>query len=150
MSSPGSRFECRWQPSLRLLLAYLALLALAAGALLAARLPAWLVASGLLMCLAHAAWVLPRKILLSHAGAPRGLRHDAGGWQVWSVRDGWQPIQLRPDSLALPLAVLLRFRLRGERFSRSLCIPWDALDAQSHRRLRVRLRFSRRRWAAPW
>ena len=51
--------------------------------------------------------------------------------------------------LALPLAVVLRFRLVGERRVRSLCIPRDALTRDAHRRLRVRLKFSRRRWAAP-
>ena len=55
----------------------------------------------------------------------------------------------RPDSLALPLAVVLRFRLVGERRVRGLCIPRDALTREAHRRLRVRLKFSRRRWAAP-
>ncbi|CAD5109109.1 hypothetical protein PSEWESI4_03405 [Pseudomonas carbonaria] len=133
-----------------LLVAYLAVLLLTVPALLMARIPPWVAGLGMVVCLAHAAWVLPRQVLLRHAGAFRGLRHDEAGWQLWSPRDGWLPVQLRPDSLALPLAVVLRFRLRGERRVRSLCIPRDALDAQTHRRLRVRLKFSRRRWAAPW
>ena len=58
-------------------------------------------------------------------------------------------VALSPDSLALPLAVVLRFRLVGERRVRGLCIPRDALTREAHRRLRVRLKFSRRRWAAP-
>ena len=37
----------------------------------------------------------------------------------------------------------------GERRVRGLCIPRDALTREAHRRLRVRLKFSRRRWAAP-
>ncbi|MDB6142473.1 MAG: hypothetical protein JWP80_1517, partial [Pseudomonas sp.] len=54
----------------------------------------------------------------------------------------------------LPLAVVLRFRLVGKRGLirgrvRGLCIPYDALPPEVHRRLRVRLKFSRRRWAAP-
>ncbi len=36
---------------------------------------------------------------------------------------GWQPVQLRPDSLALPMVVVLRFRLRGERRVRAICVP---------------------------
>ena len=102
-----------------------------------------------LICLAHAAWVLPRQILLTSAQAFRGLRRDAQGWQLWSRGEGWQAVQLRPDSLALPLVVVLRFRLAGERLTRSLCIPYDALPPDQHRRLRVRLKFSRRRWAPP-
>lgn len=58
-------------------------------------------------------------------------------------------MQLRPDSLALPLAVVLRYRLPGQRFSRGLCIAHDALAPEHHRRLRLRLKFSRRRWAEP-
>ncbi|MCY1293818.1 hypothetical protein D9M68_371530 [compost metagenome] len=150
MSSPSKVFECRWQPSRRLLAIYLLLQALAGGALLLARLPLWAVLAGLALCLAHAAWALPRQVLLRHPAAIRGLRHDEAGWQLWSARDGWQAVQLRPDSLALPLAVVLRFRRQGERWARGLCIPRDALDAQTHRRLRVRLKFSRRRWVAPW
>jgi toxin CptA len=45
--------------------------------------------------------------------------------------------------------VVLRFRLPGERLGRGLCIPRDALPRELHRRLRLRLKFSRRRWAAP-
>ena len=51
--------------------------------------------------------------------------------------------------LALPLLVVLRFRLRDERRVRSICVPRDSQAADLHRRLRVRLTFSRRRWAAP-
>jgi toxin CptA len=47
------------------------------------------------------------------------------------------------------LLVVLRFRLVGERRVRSLCIPNDALAADVHRRLRVRLKFTRNRWVAP-
>nr|WP_272890852.1 protein YgfX [Stutzerimonas sp. S1] len=101
------------------------------------------------LCFAHAAWVVPRSILFCSAAAWRGLRHDDGGWSLWSQRGGWQPIQLRPDSMALPFAVVLRFRLPGRCATRGLCIPRDALSVAQHRRLRVRLRFSRNRWAAP-
>jgi toxin CptA len=150
VSNPGKSFECRWRPSRLVLLLYLGVLALTVPALLAADIPLWCAGLGLALCLAHAAWVLPGPILLRDEGSFRGLRHDDSGWQLWNPRDGWQPVQLRPDSLALPLAVILRFRLEGERRIRSLCIPRDALDAQTHRRLRVRLKFARRRWAAPW
>ena len=51
--------------------------------------------------------------------------------------------------VALPLIVVLRYRAQGERRVRSICVPRDAQAADVHRRLRVRLKFSRRRWAAP-
>ncbi|MEO4047466.1 protein YgfX [Pseudomonas sp. CAU 1711] len=149
MSSPSERFECRWRASRLLLAAYLAALSLALLTLLLIDLPLWGALLGTLACLAHAAWALPRQILLSHPAAFTGLRRDERGWQLFSARGGWQAVQLRPDSLALPLAVVLSFRLAGERRVRGLCIPRDALPRDLHRRLRVRLKFSRRRWAAP-
>jgi toxin CptA len=109
----------------------------------------WASLLGVLLCAAHGFWALPRQVLLTHPQAFRGLRRDADGWQLWSQARGWQSVQLRPDSLALPLVVVLRFRLRGERRVRTICVPRDSQAADLHRRLRVRLRFSRRRWAAP-
>ena len=149
MSSPSDVFECHWQASRLLLAAYLSALLLALITLSVVELPLWaaLVSAGL--CLLHAAWVLPRQVLLRHPAAFTGLRRDESGWQLFNRRDGWQAVQLRPDSLALPALVVLRFRLAGERRARGLCIPRDALAREAHRRLRVRLKFSRRRWAAP-
>ncbi|MNG38150.1 hypothetical protein D3C84_1257310 [compost metagenome] len=57
-------------------------------------------------------------------------------------------MQLRPDSLALPGLIVLRYRRPGRYWSEGLCIAHDALEPVQHRRLRVRLKFSRRRWAA--
>lgn len=132
-----------------MLAAYLLAQAFALCALFLLVIPFWVSLLGAVACLIHAAWVLPRQILLSHPKAFCGLRRDADGWQLWNQADGWQPVQLRPDSLALPLIVVLRFRLRGERRVRSICVPRDAQATDLHRRLRVRLKFSRRRWAAP-
>ena len=147
MSSPSNRFECRWQASRLLLAAYLLAQLLALGACLVVDLP--FASLGLLVCLAHAAWVLPRHILLTHRSSIRGLRRDEEGWQLFSAERGWHSVQLRPDSLALPLVVVLRYRVQGERWVRSLCLPRDSQSVDMHRRLRVRLKFSRRRWLAP-
>nr|WP_178132032.1 protein YgfX [Pseudomonas sp. C2B4] len=122
---------------------------LALGSLFLLNLPIWALLLGALCCLLHGVWALPRQIRLTHPQAFRGLRRDAEGWQLWSESQGWQPVQLLPDSLALPLVVVLRFRLRGERRVRAVCVPRDSQAADVHRRLRVRLKFSRRRWAAP-
>ncbi len=132
-----------------LLRLYLSVLALAVLATALSALPAGWKLLVLALCAVHAWWTLPRYVLLSDAAAWRGLRHDETGWQLWSRAHGWQPVQLRPDSLALPLAVVLRVRLPGAWRSRGLCIPFDAMGPAEHRRLRVRLKFSRRRWAAP-
>lgn len=117
-------------------------------ALALAALPLWLQLGGWLLCAAHAAWNQPRAILLSHPRAFTGLRHDAQGWQLRNAAEGWVAVQLRPSSLALPQAVILHFRRPGQWFDRALCIAADSLERDWHRRLRVRLKFSRRRWAA--
>ena len=148
MSSPSNPvFECRWQASRLLLAAYLLAQSFALGALLLLDLP--YSSLGLLPCLAHAAWVIPRHIRLTHRSSIRGLRRDENGWQLWSAARGWHRVQLRPDSLALPLIVVLRYRVQGEWAVRSICVPSDSQAADVHRRLRVRLKFSRRRWLAP-
>ena len=149
MSSPSNTFDGRWHASRQLLAAYLLAQAFALGALFVLSIPLWASLLGAFVCLLHGFWVLPRQILLSHPKAMRGLRRDGDGWQLWNQAEGWQAVQLRPDSLALPLIVVLRFRLRGERRVRSICVPRDSQAADVHRRLRVRLKFSRRRWAAP-
>lgn len=147
MSSPSNRFECRWQASRLLLAAYLLAQLFALGALMFVQLP--FASLGMLVCLAHAAWVLPRAVLLTHRSSICGLRRDEDGWQLWSDARGWHSVQLRPDSLALPLIVVLRYRVPGEWRVRSVCVPRDSQAADVHRRLRVRLKFSRRRWLAP-
>ncbi|MDH0303491.1 MULTISPECIES: protein YgfX [unclassified Pseudomonas] len=148
MSSPNDVFECRWQGSCLLLTAYLASLALAMIGLAAVALPIWLRCLLLFACLAHACWVIPHRILLSAPQAMTGLRRDARGWCVYSRAGGWQPATLCRDSIALPGIVVLRFVTKGRWLSQSQCIPGDALAHEQHRRLRVRLKFSRRRWAA--
>ncbi|PWK32168.1 toxin CptA [Pseudomonas sp. OV226] len=142
-------FECRWHASRQLLAAYGVAQLFALGSLILLSIPAWASLLGIALCAAHGFWVLPRQILLKHPQAFCGLRRVADGWQLWNRAAGWQAVQLRPDSLALPLIVVLRFRLRGERRIRSICVPRDSQAADVHRRLRVRLTFSRRRWAAP-
>ncbi|MET0847028.1 MAG: protein YgfX [Pseudomonas sp.] len=149
MSSPSNAFECRWHASRQLLAAYLVAQLFALGALFLLSIPLWGSLLGMILCVVHAIRLLPRQILLTHPQAYRGLRRDADGWQLWNQASGWQSVQLRPDSLALPMMVVLRFRLRDERRVRSICVPHDSQAADVHRRLRVRLTFSRRRWAAP-
>lgn len=149
MSSPSNSYECRWQACGRLLAAYLLAQVLALGALYLLAVPLWITVLGVLACLAHALWTLPRHIRLTHRSSVRGLRRNADGWQLWSAVRGWHAVQLCPDSLALPLIVVLRYRLPGEWRVRSVCVPHASQAADVHRRLRVRLKFSRRRWLAP-
>lgn len=146
MSSPSKRLECRWQPSRRLLEIYLCAQALALLTLLLVEITAWARLLGVLACACHAAWVLPRHVLLTHPSVFSALRHDDAGWQAQRGSGAWQPITLQPDSMALPWLVIVRFRLPGQWFTRSLCIAADAMPRDMHRRLRVRLKFSRQRW----
>ena len=148
MSSPSECYECRWQGSRRLLAVYLACQGVAWLAAWASALPAWLAFTLIIACLAHAAWALPRRILLTHEQAVTGLRHDVRGWQVYTRGGGWQPVRLCRDSMALPGLVVVRFERAGRWLGQSQCVPPDALGADEHRRLRVRLKFSRRRWGA--
>lgn len=148
MSSRSDAFACQWQPSRLLLAGYALILGLALLSLAWVDIPLWAWGLGVLFCLAHAAWVVPRHLLLTQPCAYQALRCNNDGWQVYSAAQGWQAIEMHPDSLALPLIVLLRFRLAGQRRVRSLCVARDSLSRDQHRRLRVRLKFSRHRWAA--
>jgi toxin CptA len=154
VSSRSDRFECRWQPSRALLTAYLVTQVLALASICFLAIPLWAKAIGALLCLLHASRLLGPGILLDRPHSLTGLRRDSGGWSLWSEEGGWQPVQLRPDSLALPHMVVLRFKMVSGHWLRrvwvcSVCIPADAMTPDGHRRLRLRLRFSRRRWAAP-
>lgn len=145
---PIEPFECHWHASRAMLWAYLAISLLAVSAVFIADWPALWRALALLGLLAHSLFALPRQLLLTHPSAISGLKHDERGWQLFSKAKGWQSVQLLPESIALPALIVLRWRLPGQWWGRGLCIASDALEAHSHRRLRVRLRFSRRRWAA--
>lgn len=149
VSSRSEVFECRWRPSRTLLALYIAMQLASLGAIALTDLAIGWQALLVLVCMMHAAWAVPRQILLGSRTAWRGLRHDEAGWSVWSVAHGWQPVQLLRDSVALPLGVVLRFRPDQSRWPASICIPFDGLPPDEHRRLRVRLKFTRRRWAAP-
>ncbi|WPP00880.1 protein YgfX [Pseudomonas sp. HR96] len=149
MSNPSEeRFEYHWQPSRRLLIAYAAGQGAALLALILLDIGSLVRGLAIIACCAHAAWVLPHRISLSHPAAWRGLRRDARGWHLYSPADGWQAVQLQPDSIAQPGFILLRLRRPGQWFSRSQCLLGDSLAADQHRRLRVLLRLSRARWAA--
>ncbi|MDR6678326.1 protein YgfX [Pseudomonas oryzihabitans] len=149
MSSRLEPFECSWSASPTLLRLHALVAVVALVSLWLAALP-WTLAA-LLTLLVLWSWhrVRYRQLQQGHPEIPRRLRHAAEGWQLWSPARGWRGVQLRPDSLALPLLVVLRYRLSGERRTRSLCIARDSLSAAAHRRLRVRLRFAPRRFAVP-
>ena len=148
MSAAIESFECHWQASPRLLWLYALVLLAALLALACSPLPLWLQVMGVCSLIGHAFWVVPRRLSLSHASAFSGLRHDRQGWQLFSRRQGWQAVQLCPQSVVLPWLVLLQVRVPGRLGYRHVLIADDSLERQQHRRLRVRLRFSRNRFRA--
>ncbi|MFI8483053.1 protein YgfX [Pseudomonas sp. NPDC078700] len=161
MSSQSSYFEFRWQPSLRLWMFYLCIQLLALIAIWVVDLQLWARASATLFCALHAAWVVPRYLSLAAPEALTALRRVDDDWQLWSAGQGWRSVRLLPDSLALPWVIVLRFRwaepgsaskaahtkMKHTQMAHTLCIPRDAMADAEHRRLRVRLKFSPRRWA---
>lgn len=135
-------------------MAYVCAQALALIAIAFLNLPFWIKIVCLLLCGWHAIRHWRMSVLIQGDQAFTGLRRDADGWQVWTDRLGWQPVQLQRDSIALPQIVIVRFRVMAGHWidrwwTRSVCIPSDSLAPDTHRRLRLRLKFSRQRWAAP-
>ena len=148
MRVQSSRFVCYWQPSLRLSVLAALMTALAVIAVLSSAL-AWLVKAVLLLILsAQLICQLKQLTQLQQAAQRRGICRTAQGWSIWDAQQGWRAVQLRGDSMAIPALVLLRYRYAGQWFYRTLLVGVDSLSADSHRRLRVRLKFSRQRWRA--
>lgn len=142
-------FRCFWQPSLRLSQAVIVILLLAELAVVLAAV-AWLLKLGLLLLLTlqiAQQWLQMRDY--QQPSLRTGVRHNATqGWQLWNAQHGWRSVQLRADSMAIPALVLLRYRYAHQWFYRSALILADSLPQDSHRRLRVRLKFSRQLWRA--
>lgn len=145
-SRSNQTFSCFWQPSLRLSWVVLLVTGLGFFAAFSADI-SW--ALRICVCLILGRPILQQLYLLRCRQTPqlrRGLRHCPQGWQLWSAKQGWQPIQLRADSIAIPALVLVRYRHSWQRFYRSALVSADSLPQDSHRRLRLRLKFSRQRW----
>lgn len=102
----------------------------------------------LVLLVVQIVWQLLQIVGLPQPVQRRGLRRTTQGWCIWDSQQGWRAVQLRTDSMAIPSLVLLRYRYAGQWFYRTLLVGGDSLTADSHRRLRVRLKFSRQRWRA--
>ena len=140
MHGRSNTFACHWQPSLRLsvLAVLFSVLASVAVVLSAVEWP-WKLGV-LTLLLGQIIWQLTQLLRLQQPTQRRGLRCSASGWQMWDA--------LRADSMAIPALVLLRYRSADQWFYRTLLVGTDSLPADSYRRLRVRLKFSRQRWRA--
>ena len=97
---------------------------------------------------AYCFWVWPRQVSLRHADSVTGLRFDSQGWHILR-RDGTEMgARLLADTYVSALLTVVRLRQPGRWLPISVILPADAATEDSLRRLRLRLRFSRQRWAA--
>ncbi|MDY0249210.1 MAG: hypothetical protein RBR45_04035 [Pseudomonas sp.] len=148
MRGQNNGWACHWQPSLWLSGLALLMTVLAGFAVSMSAID-WPWKIGVLTLLAlQSTDQLLRLRRLQQPSQRRGIRQNENGWQIWTAQQGWQSAQLRADSMAIPVLVLLRYRYAHQWFYRTLVIGADSLPVDSHRRLRVRLKFSRQRWRA--
>jgi len=78
-----------------------------------------------------------RHVLLSDSKSVVTVRHAEQGWLLRFLEEEEIDVQILPDSYIHPLLVILNFRQGRQRFS--VPLPFDALDPEQHRKLRVRL-----------
>jgi len=131
-SEPSQVYRLR--PSGRLRIALILLPALAAiGLLVSAGLPGSIRLPGLLITLAVTVVALRCHWPDADRG-PWGFRLESSGRCRVLCADGSEEVALVTDALILPFLVVIS--LRGSGCRRALVIPSDALDGESHRRLR--------------
>lgn len=101
----------------------------------------------LLVC-SYGYWIWPRQISLQHPHSVTGLRFDSEGWHILR-RDGSEAAaRLLADTYVSAMLTVVRLREQGRWRAVSIVLASDAASEESLRRLRLRLRFSRQRWAA--
>ena len=134
---------CFWQPSRFLLRAHLVLCVLALVALMMSGLPLMLKMPLIGLCLIWGVIRVVQGRQLGHASQCVGLRHEQRtGWQLWTAERGWQHVEVLSGSLVTWRLVIVRVRdvARGKR--KTLLLPEDVLEHDSHRRLRLWLRLT--------
>src|SRR5690554_5845124 len=97
---------------------------------------------------AYCFWVWPRQVSLRHADSVTGLRFDSQGWHILRHDGTKMGARLLADTYVSALLTVVRLRQPGRWLPISVILPADAATEDSLRRLRLRLRFSRQRWAA--
>lgn len=148
MSSPSDFLLLKRQPSRLLggLIVVISILAIAG--LYRSGLHGVQAALCMTLVLIYCWWVWPRQVSLSHAASIIGLRFDSQGWHVLR-RDGSEAgASLQGDTFVSAFLTVVRLRESGRWLPVSVILPADAASEDSLRRLRLRLRFSRQRWAA--
>ncbi len=113
------------------------------GALVIAVLLPWPAWAKVLLALALAAslhWSLAWHVLHRGDSITEAILQGDGSWTVKTGRAEAQPATLAPDSVVTLHLTVLVFKLADGR-RRSLLVLSDNIDPETHRRLRVRLRF---------
>ncbi len=134
---------CFWQPSQNLAKARVLFALLAVLAALASGLP---LAAKTAVALVCASWALCHFLQNRQHGAANqrlGLRYQPqAGWQLWRAKTGWQSIEVLAGSLVTRQLIIVQLSVSRRGYNRlALVVPADVLDAESHRRLRMWLRF---------
>jgi len=138
----------RRQPSRFMGVLVLLLSVLACVALLRSGLTPLPVIVSMLVVVSYGMWVWPRQVSLRHAQSVTALRFDGQGWHVMR-RDGSESgARLLADTFVSAFLTVVRLREPGRWWPVSVILPADAANDDALRRLRLRLRFSRQRWAA--
>ena len=87
---------------------------------------------------------LDRHVLMVHAGAALALELTAERECAVRTRGGaWLHGRVMPSSYVLPWLVVLHLEVPGRLTARKLVLLPDAIAADTHRRLRVRLRWAK-------
>ncbi len=113
----------------------------AAGLLLTTSLPAWATSCLALSVLASFLWLATRYALLMQPGAVVWLLWRTGNDWLIGARNGTRTTaHLNPESFVRPWLTVLLLAPASGGPTRNVVIFPDSLDAESFRRLRVRLR----------
>lgn len=148
MSNPTDYLLLTRRPSRLLGVLLVVVTTVAIAALYRSALPALQAALCMTLVLVYCWWVWPRQVSLRHAASVIGLRFDSQGWHVLR-RDGSEAgASLQGDTFVSAFLTVVRLREPGRWLPVSVILPADAASEDSLRRLRLRLRFSRQRWAA--
>lgn len=148
MSNPTDYLLLTRRPSRLLGVLMVVVTTMAIAALYRSALPALQAALCMTLVLIYCWWVWPRQVSLRHAASVIGLRFDSQGWHVLR-RDGSEAgASLQGDTFVSAFLTVVRFREPGRWLPVSVILPADAASEDALRRLRLRLRFSRQRWAA--
>ncbi|HDZ56102.1 hypothetical protein LCGC14_0030780 [marine sediment metagenome] len=148
MSSPTDYLMLSRRPSRFLGGLVLLVTILAIAALYRSALPVLQAALCMTAVLVYCWWIWPRQVSLRHAHSITGLRFDSHGWHVLRRNGTEAGANLQPDTFVSAFLTVVRLREPGRWLPVSVILPADSASEDALRRLRLRLRFSRQRWAA--